>query len=204
LVSVYSLLVNYRTPHHQTRTNRGDNTNTNVGQPSPNVQQTTTTNALTFSQTTQGTLGTNGFLHEGVTYYKCNGTGHYARDCPGETTIVQAATLLQHGFILTQDAFLLTQNAPPIDPSWILLDSQSMISVSRNCELLKNIRPSGRVLRAVTNGGYQDSNLVGDFHKLGEVWFNEESIANILSLAEVRKICRVTMDTTEEQAMIVH
>ena len=43
--------------------------------------------------------------------------------------------------------------------------------------------------------------MIGDFPNLGEV---KNSIANILSLAEVRKVCRVTMDTNSEQAMHVH
>jgi hypothetical protein len=42
------------------------------------------------------------------------------------------------------------------------------------------------------------------FPKLRKVWFNPHFIANILSLAEVRKVCRVTMDTADEPAMIVH
>jgi hypothetical protein len=70
--------------------------------------------------------------------------------------------------------------------------------------MLTNIRRSPNVLRAITNGGHQDSCLLGDFPNLGPVWFNSESIANILSLSEVRKVCRVTMDTEEEAAMCVH
>jgi hypothetical protein len=85
-----------------------------------------------------------------------------------------------------------------------LLDSQSTISVFKNASMLTNIRNSGRVLRAITNGGHQDSIMVGDFPNLGEVWFNRNSIANILSLAEVRKVCFVTMDTLQEPALLVH
>jgi hypothetical protein len=70
--------------------------------------------------------------------------------------------------------------------------------------MLSNIRPSDQVLRAVTNGGSQVSRLIGDFPNLGPVWYNPESIANILSLAEVRRVCRVTMDTSESPAFIVH
>jgi len=40
--------------------------------------------------------------------------------------------------------------------------------------------------------------MVGDFR------YNCESIANILSLAEVRKVCRVTMDSADKLAMLVH
>ena len=70
--------------------------------------------------------------------------------------------------------------------------------------MLKNIRPSQHVLRAVTNGGFQDSKLVGDFPNLGEVWFNPDSIANILSLSHVRKVCRVTMDMDTDLSMTIH
>jgi hypothetical protein len=31
--------------------------------------------------------------------------------------------------------------------------------------------------------------MIGEFPNLGKVWYNHESIANILSLAEVRKVC---------------
>jgi hypothetical protein len=46
--------------------------------------------------------------------------------------------------------------------------------------------------------------MIGDFKNLGVVWFNTNSIANILSLSDVLKVCRVTMDSTFEPAMIVH
>jgi hypothetical protein len=69
---------------------------------------------------------------------------------------------------------------------------------------LTNILPSKHTLRALTNGGQQDLSLVADFPNLGDVWFNCASIAIILSLAEVRKVCRVTMDTGVESAICVH
>jgi hypothetical protein len=69
---------------------------------------------------------------------------------------------------------------------------------------LKNIRPSTRQLTVLTNGGTQVSTMLGDIPNFGSVWFNPASIANILSLAAVRKVCRVTMDTAVEAAMFVH
>jgi hypothetical protein len=71
------------------------------------------------------------------------------------------------------------------DPSWILLDSQSTISKFCNPNMLTNIRTSPRALHALTNGVRLDSTMVGDFPNLGEVWYNNQSIANILSLADV-------------------
>lgn len=46
--------------------------------------------------------------------------------------------------------------------------------------------------------------MIDDFPNLGEVWYNSKLIANILSLAEVRKVCRVTMDSHDEPALFVH
>ena len=82
--------------------------------------------------------------------------------------------------------------------------AQFSISVFKNRDMLTNLRRSPHILRAITNGGHQDSHMVGDFPNLGQVWYNPKSIANILSLADVSKVCRVTMDTTEERAMCVH
>jgi hypothetical protein len=47
--------------------------------------------------------------------------------------------------------------------------------------------------------------MIGDLPGFGPVWYNAGSLANILSLAAVAKICRITMDTlTTEASMIVH
>ena len=91
-----------------------------------------------------------------------------------------------------------------IPSTWVLLDSQSTVSVFRNACLLTNIRASTNKLKVITNGGTQTSTLVGNVPNFGPVWYNPKSIANILSLAAVRKVCRITMDTAVEAAMIVH
>ena len=48
------------------------------------------------------------------------------------------------------------------------------------------------------------SEFVGDVKNFGQVWYNPNSLANILSLAAVRKLRRVTMDTAVEAAILVH
>ena len=91
-----------------------------------------------------------------------------------------------------------------IPDTWILLDSQSTVSVFNNRKLLSNIRPSKNALRVHTNGGTQISSQLGTVANFGDVWFNPASLANILSMAAVRKVCRITMDTSVEAAMNVH
>jgi hypothetical protein len=153
---------------------------------------------ITFAQVGTVVPGTNGEVFAHITCSKCKQPGHFANRCPNGPT-VSGTTLMQHGFVLAHAA-----SDSGIDPNWILLDSQSTVSVFRNASMLTNIRPSEQVLRAITNGGSQTSNLIGDFPNLGPVWYNPESIANILSLAEVRRVCRITMDTSESPAFIVH
>ena len=161
-------------------------------------QRRTEISAMTFAQAPSGaTAGVNGVTHDEITCYNCNRTGHYAADCPDDRGVT-GTTLTQVGFVLAQT------DAPGIDKNWTLLDSQSTVSVFKNPAMLANIRRSPHVLRALTNGGHQDSNLIGDFPNLGPVWYNSESLANILSLSDVRKVCRVTMDTGKESALCVH
>jgi hypothetical protein len=45
---------------------------------------------------------------------------------------------------------------------------------------------------------------VGSINNFGDVWFNTNSLANILSMAKVPKVCCITMDTSVEAAMHVH
>jgi hypothetical protein len=189
LSAAYTLLVNYKTPVNA----RVRETTQAVVVAQRTAPEAT---AMTFAQKAALKPGTNGMTHDGVTCYNCQASGHYAVDCPTGTNT--GTTLVQHAFSLAQT------KTSGLDPLWILLDSQSTVSVFKNPDMLRNIRKSEKTLRAITNGGYQDSSLIGDFPNLGEVWFNSESIANILSLAEVRKVCRITMDTSCESAINVH
>jgi len=159
----------------------------------------------TFTQT-QGSAntvvtGTDGRTYNDIRCYQCQAFGHYANDCPRHSATPPVATT---GTTLLQHAFVMAQHDHAIDPNWILLDSQSTISVFNNPNMLTNIRDSGRTLRALTNGGFQDSTQIGTFPNLGEVWYNPHSIANILSLADVCRVRRVTMDSDQHHALFVH
>ena len=92
-----------------------------------------------------------------------------------------------------------------INPNWILLDSESSQHIFRSHKLLTDVEPmtNGESLRLYTNGGYIDTYKKGKFGKFS-VWFNPNSLANILSLALVTEEYRVTMDSEVEDAFVVH
>ena len=87
----------------------------------------------------------------------------------------------------------------------MLLDSDSTVSIFRNPDLLTNIHEVDEPLYLKTNGGgYQVSNKMGTVENIGEVWYNPESMANILALAQVCRVRRVTLDTADQPAFHVH
>jgi hypothetical protein len=100
--------------------------------------------------------------------------------------------------------FFRADQSGPHPHTWVLLDSESTVSVFNNPALLRNIRLSSTSVTVHTNGGTQVSSYVGDIPNFGPVWFNPKSLANILSLAAVRKICRVTMDSAIAPSFHVH
>lgn len=122
-----------------------------------------TDSAMTFTQHGSVT-GNNGLTHEGIECYPCHSLGHYASNCPTMAAAFVGTTLTQYAFMMAQ------ANVSNIDPGWILLDSQSTISVFNNASMLTDIRKSNHTLRALTNGGHQDSDMIGNFHNLGTVW----------------------------------
>ena len=180
LNSAQSMLVNYNSPVLPSR-NRNNNKN-NQGAQAQASGQAPEESALTFAK-----RGTSGSL-AGISI-----------DLPVAPTTTM--TSVHTGTTLVQYTVMMAEaQAAAIDPARVLLDSQSTMSAFRNKDTLSNIRQSPHVLRVIINGGYQDSNMIGDFaNMMGPVWHNESSIANILSLAEVRKICTVTMDRSIDE-----
>ena len=90
------------------------------------------------------------------------------------------------------------------DDTDILIDTGSTVSMIRNKKMLINITSSAKTLRAYTNGGHQDSNKVGEFPGFFKVWYNPDSMLNILSFKDVRKRFKVTVYTSVENAICVH
>ena len=142
--------------------------------------------------------GTDGIIHPNITCHGCNAKGHYRNRCP---TTPKNVTLTQ--FVLNQ------HELSTIDPTWILLDTCSTVSVFCNKELVTNITPcaEGDELHIITNGGSEIFKNTASLNLLPlQVHFNPASLANILSLSDVANLsgARVTMDTSQARAITLH
>ena len=175
---------------------------------------------IQFLQSAERIPGIDGIVHDGITCYGCRQMGHYASACPtvnpadsnskpnADTRAIQMlqvtsvtkppASRSEVTFLQSNDRFNM------IPSSWILLDSQSTVSVFNNSSLLHDIKHSADNLLVYTNGGTQTSSLQGTSDIFGKVWYNPESLANIVSMALLRRSCRITMDTSIENAICVH
>ena len=56
----------------------------------------------------------------------------------------------------------------------------------------------------LTNGGLFESKMKDGITNFGSVWYNENFVPNILAWSEARKGCRITVDTADEAAVVVH
>ena len=69
---------------------------------------------------------------------------------------------------------------------------------------MNNIRNVENTLELQTNGGTLTVKQTFEILYLDTHWFNKDAITNIISLADLSKKYRVTMDTTKEKSMTVH
>ena len=88
---------------------------------------------------------------------------------------------------------------------WILLDSDSNTTVFCQKDYVSKIWDVESNMKIATNGGGAMMSTQKCFvPNLGEHWFNEESMTNIIALADMADKYKVTMDTSNERAMLVH
>ena len=84
------------------------------------------------------------------------------------------------------------------------MDNQSTVNVFINGQLLRNIRTVRRKLTIYSTGGKSVTRQVGDLPGFGEVWYHPNGIANILSLALVKKRFQITYDSHSDNTFHVH
>ena len=89
---------------------------------------------------------------------------------------------------------------------WLVGDSGAGCSVIANEDLLTDIAkaPNNRTMTIHCNSGTTTIDQMGTLIGFGRVWFNPNGIANIVSLSEISKKHRVTMDSTIDNAIYVH
>jgi hypothetical protein len=160
-----------------------------------------------------------------VTCHRCGQKGHYAPECDQDCQERQTGKQMlsagvengefdkaniiawqfhQHNAdaIHHVDITLKTSEGGQVPKAWILLGSQSTVDVFHNHGLLQNIR---RFMDIHCNAGVTSMNLVGGLPGYGEVWFNPNGIANIVSLSRVKERgFRVTFDSTNGNELYVH
>ena len=156
----------------------------NINQRNPTASERR--DGLTFAQVVSEAIpGTDGSYFENVKCYNCNVMGHYAKSCPARESAIQGAHIsCAHSHLLNKED--------------LLLDNQSTVSIVNDSSLVKDLVKDPRGVRIYTNGGYIDADWRGVstiLPKLQNVWYNKDSVANIFSLAEVKKHYRVTMDS---------
>ena len=198
LTAAYNMLLNYRKQYSSTNRRHRDRITDEAG--SGENYQT----EMSFLQSQEIVAGTDGVIHERTKCFNCNKKGHYSGECPDDVEVEQGVQMMHvtEGYEEEEEyesQYVFVQSDPKyshIPSTWLLLDSCSTVSVMKSREYVKNIRKGTRTLVALTNGGQQKSKDVADTQHFGQVWFNEKSLANILSLADVVKYAKVTLNSS--------
>jgi len=163
-------LVNlYETPKNDQLQQHNNHNQVNNQRHNLNIHNTTSeAGQYMFAQNAANKLpvaGKDGRLFYRTLCYNCQTYGHYAGNCNEPN--IRGTTLVYDGYVMTQ---IVCKKHSYISKEWILLETQSTVSVFNNKQLLTNIRESKETLHAITNGGYQNSYQIGEFPNLGTVW----------------------------------
>jgi hypothetical protein len=142
--------------------------------------------------------------------------GHFASRCPDNDTdkapdVAEVATEALQQLILAEppdgydsyEEFSFHQSQRHFNPNWILLDIGSTSDIFCNRKLVTDIRLSSGSLKVHCNAGTKVVRHVATLRNYGTVWFNEDGIANILSMSLVRKKLPVRYDSVAGNQFIV-
>lgn len=84
------------------------------------------------------------------------------------------------------------------------LDSLSALDLFCDARKLINIREAPRVMKIQCNAGYKEVAQIGHLSGYGDVWFDKNAVANILSLGRVTKRFKVTFKSAGSEGFILH
>jgi len=86
----------------------------------------------------------------------------------------------------------------------ITLDNLSTLSLFCNPDIVDDIKKTTHVLELHTYSGKARSNQRAFVLESGEVWFDQNAIANIFGFADLVKKHRITYDSAIEDAFLIH
>ena len=139
----------------------------------------------------------------------CSAHDHWQPDCPSNVRnggACQPVTSVSVECIVS----LAQSTSIILSDSLILLDSCSMCSVFKSPHLLRNVahystKGHSSGITIVSNGGSMECSQVGKLPGLSfSIWYHPDSIANIVSLAEMVCERQITMDSDVENALLLH
>ena len=106
---------------------------------------------------------------------------------PKECTLMNAQELLGKDVCTLIHHIMQQSGGGPIKEWWTLLDSQATVDVFCNPKIIKNIHEVPIALKILSTKGISTANKIGLLKGYGWVWYHATGIANILSLAQVKK-----------------
>jgi hypothetical protein len=139
-----------------------------------------------------------------VTCYRCQKKGHYTSSYPTKEGDKDSAAPARAGGTVAEALQQLVLADPPedygeyeefsfhqaqrhVNPNWIILDSGSTSNIFCNHKLVINVRLSSGSLKVHCSASTKVVKHVATLKNYGTVWFNAEGIANIISMALVKK-----------------
>ena len=104
------------------------------------------------------------------------------------------------GWTAAQDCFSQTGSMK----NCILLDIGSSTSIFCNPRYCQQIRPTSNHVEIQTNSGSMIATETCKVSKLGQAYFNNKGLPNIIGLGQMRQKYRVTYDSTKEATFCIH
>ena len=90
------------------------------------------------------------------------------------------------------------------DNKSVLLDNGSTCSCCNNPKMFTDIRKCKIPINSIINIGVMVTDMEGDLLGFFPVYSNPKSLMNIISLSDMRKRFRITVDTDNKDAIMVH
>jgi hypothetical protein len=148
--------------------------------------------------------------------FRCQKKGHFANYCPNNDTDnapggAEVVTEALQQLVLAEppdgyesvEEFSFHQSQWHVNPNWIFLDTGSTSDIFCNRKLVSNIRLSSGSLKVHCNAGTKVVRHVATLRNYGTVWFNEDGIANILSMSLMSKTFPVRYDSASGDQFVV-